>query len=69
MLTNGEGPDGYVMPETKKSVVTALQACAKRDALSENLTNKYFTEFMVCLIDIFKKDRKMLDRRGAFIIR
>ncbi|KAL4234817.1 PtdIns(3 5)P(2) sythesis regulation factor [Mactra antiquata] len=32
-------------------------------------TNKYFMEFMVQLLDLFKTDRKILDKRGAFIIR
>lgn len=36
---------------------------------SKTLPNEYFTKFMVCLMDLFKKDRSLLQKRGPFIIR
>ena len=36
---------------------------------SKTLPNEYFTKFMMCLIDLFKKDRSLLQKRGPFIIR
>ncbi|XP_053402686.1 protein VAC14 homolog [Mercenaria mercenaria] len=43
---------------------------ANNNLCSESATiNKYFMEFMVQLLDLFKRDRLILDKRGAFIIR
>ena len=36
---------------------------------SRTIPNEYFTKFMVSLIDLFKKDRSLLQKRGPFIIR
>ena len=35
----------------------------------KSVPNDYFTKFMKCLIDLFKKDRSLLQKRGPFIIR
>jgi len=68
-VTNGMPSGDHLTKTAQKSMVTAVTACANNDTSSETVMNKYFTEFMECLINIFKKDRKMLDKRGAFIIR
>ncbi|WAR12261.1 VAC14-like protein [Mya arenaria] len=47
------------------NLIRHLSQCLK----TVNVTNKYFLHFMVQLIDCFKKDRILLERRGAFIIR
>ena len=36
---------------------------------TRNETNKYFQEFMVQILELFRRDRYILEKRGAFIIR
>ena len=61
--------------DTQKSVVNSdiasesLVKLLSKRLKTVNVTNKYFLDFMVQLLECFKKDRILLERRGAFMIR
>ena len=56
------GTDGV-----RNITVTVVANGNKMDSSSN--TNRYFVDFMVQLLEMFKKDRFILEKRGAFIIR
>lgn len=60
-------------PSPNKSGSSSSPSKSKPADHPENCTglNEYFSKFMACLVELFKKDQQLLepDERGYFIIR
>ena len=68
--SKSENTNSYQTDSSLKSDSESAGDTPKKSGTeSRTVPNEYFTKFMKCLMDLFKKDRPLLQKRGPFIIR